>query len=98
MSTEDYSVPVEEAMQRLAVIEDYDDGNGPRPCVHTFVATAFGLLGAHWGLEEARAAFERWGVETSGEGARAMNHGLAIVEREPRERAVFFETRREVTA
>jgi hypothetical protein len=98
MGSENYSVPVEEAMQRLAVIEDYDDGNGPRPCVHTFVASGFGLLGAHWGVEETRAAFERWGVETSGEAARAMNHGLAIIEREPRERAVFFETRKDESA
>lgn len=91
--TDSYVVPVEEAMQRLAVIEDYDDGGGPRPCVHTFMSSSFGLMGAHWGVDDARRAFETWGVEEAGEQAQAMKHGLVCIEeRSGRKVPVFFET------
>lgn len=90
----EYAVPVDEAVKRLAVVEDYDDGGGPRPCVHTFVSGSFGLMGAHWGVEEARKAFETYGVEESGDQARAMNHGLVCIEdRDGRQVPVFFETK-----
>lgn len=87
------AVTVEDAIARLAVVEDYDPGDGPKPCVHTFVAAGFGLIGAHWSIKDARAAFERWGVEEAGPSAVAMDHGLVVVEKEPDRRAVFFETR-----
>lgn len=90
--SEDYSVPVEEAMQRLAVQEDYDCGNGPEPCVHTFADSAIGLLGAHWDLPSAEAFMREWGVQQAGPAASATNHGLVVVA-ENGKRTIFFETR-----
>lgn len=84
-------VPVDEAVARLDVTEDYDCGNGPEPCVHTFRETAFGLLGAHWSVEEARAMMEKHGVEESGPAATGMNHGLVVIDENG---PVFFETAR----
>jgi hypothetical protein len=84
-------VPVDEAISRLAVIEDYDAGNGPEPCVHTFRASMM-LLGAHWSVVDARKAFETYGVEESGPSMQSMGHGLAIVDDDG---PVFFETRAE---
>ena len=86
----EYAVAVDDAVARLKVIPDYDDGNGPRPCVHTFVESAFGLLGAHWGVEDARLAFETLGVEEAGEDAKSMGHGLVVIR--PGKGPVFFET------
>lgn len=74
-----HMVPLDEALARLDVIEDYDPGDGPKPCVHTFVDAAFGLLGAHWSLEDLRELIEEHGVETSGEMATAMHHGLVVL-------------------
>jgi hypothetical protein len=93
----EYAVAVDDALARLKVVDDYDDGAGPRPCVHTFVDTPLALLGAHWPLTKVRAAFERWGVEESGEAASAMGHGLVVVERD-RQRSVFFATKPPVAA
>lgn len=91
----DYAVGIDEARERLDVIEDYDDGGGPRPCVHTFRSGAIGLLGAHWGVEEAIAAMREYGVEESGLDAQAMGHGLVIIDKTG---PVFFATRQEVSA
>ena len=82
-------VPVDEAVERLAVIEDYDPGDGPKPCVHTFRAGAM-LIGAHWSVEKVREAFEEHGVEESGPTMQSMGHGLAIVDDAG---PVFFETK-----
>lgn len=86
----EHPVMVEEAMSRLNVIPDYDDGNGPRPCVHTLIQSTVGLLGAHWGVEAARTVFETFGVEEAGEQARAMGHGLVVTR--PSKGPIFFET------
>jgi len=87
---DDYSVSVGEAIGRLAVVEDYDPGDGPKPCVHAIVETAFGMLGAHWSVEKARQLMEECGVATSGPSASAMGHGLVTVrENGP----IFWETR-----
>ena len=92
----EYSVPVEDALGRLAVIPDYDPGDGLKPCVHSFAQSAFGLLGAHWDLDSVREFFEKHGVEEAGEQAQAMRHGLVVVAREGgRTRTIFFETRAE---
>ncbi len=89
--SDEYAVPVDEAMKRLAVQPDYDCGNGPEPCVHTYADSAIALIGAHWSLPDVRAFFEQWGVEESGESAQAMRHGLVVVA-EGGKRTVFFET------
>lgn len=82
---------VEEAVARLAVIEAYDNGGGPAPCVHTFRVGAL-MLGAHWTVEQARAAFEEHGVaETTDPRMRALGHGLCIHDNTG---PVFFETKR----
>lgn len=91
-TAEDYSVAVEEALDRLAVVEDYDPGDGEQPCVHTFRSTAIALLGAHWSVEDARAAFEKYGVAEAGEQAKAMNHGLVVIDDGG---PVFFETKQD---
>lgn|GEM_PF-2002075 len=90
MSDERVEVSVEDALSRLAVIADYDDGNGPRPCVHTFRQSAAGLLGAHWGLDAIRAAMEKHGVSESGPSASGMHHGLVVIDETS---PVFLETK-----
>lgn len=80
MSSSEYAVTVEDAMARLMVIEDYDNGSGPGPCVHTFRAGGPMLLGAHWGLDDLRAAMERYGVAEAGEQAAAMGHTLVVID------------------
>lgn len=93
MSTDErVTIPVDEAMERLAVIPDYDPGDGPGPCVHTFADSTFGLLGAHWKLDAARAIFERCGVEESGPMAAGMRHGLVVIDLDEH-RTIFFETK-----
>jgi hypothetical protein len=74
-----FPVPFDEAISRLQVIPDYDDGNGARPCVHTFVEGGIALLGAHWGLEEIEELGREFGFEETGGAAKGMNHGLAIL-------------------
>ena len=96
MSTE-YAVPVEDAMTRLAVVEGYDAGDGPERCVHTFVQSGFGLVGAHWSVSEAERAFREYGVEGAGEQACAMRHGLVVPNYKGRG-PVFFETKDETAA
>lgn len=76
---ESHAVPIEEALRRLDVIPDYDAGSGPEPCVHTFAQAAFGLLGAHWSVEDIEALMRERGVEESGPAARATNHGLVVL-------------------
>lgn len=88
----EYAVPVEDALQCLDVIPDYDPGDGPKPCVHTLAESSFGLLGAHWDLDSVREFFERHGVEKSGQQATATGHGLVAVDREQR-RTIFFATK-----
>lgn len=90
MTEERYSVPVEQAIERLVVIPDYDPGDGPQPCVHTFRSSPVGLLGAHWSVESARAAMEEFGVEEAGEQASAMDHRLVVIDKTG---PVFFEAR-----
>ena len=89
---EDYSVPVDQALKRLEVIPDYDAGNGPGPCVHTFAQSRIGLLGAHWDLPAVEAFMREHGVETSGPEATATGHGLVTV---GDGRTIFFATRRD---
>lgn len=83
-------VTPDEAIKRLKVIEDYDQGDGPKPHVHTFATGTGMLLGAHWSVEQARVAFETYGVEEAGPNMEAMGHGLVIVR--PSTGPVFFET------
>lgn len=80
MSREEFAVAIEDAVARLVIQEDYDAGNGPGPCVHTFRQGGPALLGAHWYLDDLRAAMERYGVEDSGEAAASMGHSLVIVD------------------
>lgn len=92
----DYTVPIDEAMRRLDIIPDYDPGDGPKPCVHTFVGGVI-PVGAHWAVEDVRALFEEHGVEESGEMATAMGHGLVVVRPAP-SGPLFIATREPETA
>jgi len=83
MTTEDYSIPLDEALQLLDVIPDYDPGDGPKPCVHTFLNGAWGLVGAHWSVENLTALMQEHGVLLSGEMATRRGHGLVVVRPEP---------------
>jgi hypothetical protein len=87
----EYAVPIEDAVALLDVIPDYDCGNGPEPCVHTFVDAPFGQLGAHWSLTDLRAQMERLGVERAGDMARKAGHGLVV--RRPGLGPLFIATR-----
>ncbi len=88
-SDERVEVAVEDALSRLVVDPAYDDGGGPRSCVHTFRSAPFGLLGAYWGLEEVRAAMAKYGVSESGFEATGMKHGLVLIDETG---PVFLET------
>lgn len=82
----------DEAVAMLVVVEDYDPGGteGPGPCVHTFREAPFGMIGAHWRVDAARAAFEKFGAQLAGPAATEAGHGVVITdERGP----VFFEAR-----
>lgn len=97
MLSREYEVPVLDALDRLDVIQGYDCGNGPEPCVHTFAQSGIGLLGAHWSLSSIRPFFERWGVHEAGPEATAANHALVVVTDEDedesgRSRTIFFAT------
>lgn len=76
----EYAVPVEEAMERLVVIPDYDGGNGPGPSVHTFRTGSGMALGAYWSLDVVRAAMEKHGVEEAGDGMSSMGHSLVLID------------------
>jgi hypothetical protein len=84
-----HTVTVDEAMDQLAVIPDYDPGDGPQPCVHTFALSAFGLLGAHWSVDNAREFIEKHGAQKAGGMAAAMGHSLVV---KGDGRTIFFET------
>lgn len=88
----EYALSVEDAMARLEVVAEYDNGSGPQPCVHTFRDSPVGLLGAHWTLSDARAAMETHGVEISGSAATAAKHGVVVIDSTG---PVFFETKAE---
>ncbi len=79
----EYAVTVEDAMARLAVIPDYDHGEGPVPSVHTFLQAGNILVGAHWTVEHLREQMEAHGVEGSGPDATAAGHGLVVVRPDP---------------
>lgn len=64
----------------LEVIEDYDPGTGPEPCVHTFRNPAGMLVGAHWPLTKVEEAVKAHGVELSGDVATASGHGLVLTD------------------
>jgi hypothetical protein len=95
--TEDARVQVlaGEAVAMLAVIEDYDPGGGPQPCVHSYRQSGVGLLlGAFWPVEEVRGAIEKYGAELSGPYMAGMGHGLAVTD----ETGVLFFATKEVPA
>lgn len=76
----EYAISTEDAMARLVVIEDYDAGNGPGPHVHTLRSGVMMLLGAHWSVEKAREAFEKYGAQEAGGAAQAMGHGIVVTD------------------
>lgn len=88
----EYAVDLTDAVRRLEVIEDYDAGNGPGACVHTFRESAIGLLGAHWYLDELKALMAEHGVEESGEAAKATGHGLVVIDNR---RPLFIATKQD---
>lgn len=78
--SDEYAVAIEDALARLVIQPDYDDGSGPEPCVHTFRESGPMLLGAHWHLDDLRSSMERHGVQEAGEAAAAMGHGLVLID------------------
>lgn len=73
-------IPVEEAVKRLVIQQDYDNGSGPQPCVHTFRQVGLALFGAHHTLESLRAEMVMWGVDFSGPAASQTGHGLVLID------------------
>lgn len=74
-------ISVDEAIDRLAVVPDYDPGGegGPGPCVHSFAtAGGIGLIGAHLRLDEVRELFER--AELLHECEGPVGHNIATIE------------------
>lgn len=77
--------------ERCAEFDDYDAGNGPEQCVHTYRQGPAGmLLGAHWPLEKARTEIAERGVDLAGPVMTGMRHGLVL---EDETGAVFFATK-----
>jgi hypothetical protein len=87
---DEFTLSVEDALARLDIIEDYDPGDGPQPCVHTVRDAGFGLLGAHWSVANARKLMEKHGVSESGPQAQAGNHGVAVIDEDG---PLFFATK-----
>ncbi len=81
----------EEAVAMLAVVEDYDAGNGPERCVHTMTPPPF-MLGAHWSYESVVKLIEENGATLADDMATAMGHGLVTTRENGR--ALLLETRR----
>lgn len=79
-TSERVTLTVEEAVARLDVTPDYDNGSGPQDCVHTFRNSSFMLIGAHWTVPDLRALMERYGVEEAGAQATAAHHGLVVID------------------
>ena len=75
----DWSVPLDEAIERLVITEDYDPGGqgGPRDCVHTLADGPF-MLGAHHDKAELVETMREKGVENSGPDATAAGYALVI--------------------
>jgi hypothetical protein len=71
---------VEQALERIEITPDYDNGSGPQDCVHTFRNSSFMLIGAHWTVSDVRALMEQYGVEEAGPQATAMKHGLVVTD------------------
>ena len=76
----EYRVAKEVALEMLDIIPDYDQGDGPEPHVHTMRTVGPVMLGAHWQLTEVEAAIDKYGIEETGEQAKAINHGLVIID------------------
>jgi hypothetical protein len=77
---EQYRISKEEAMKRLDIIPDYDQGDGPKPHVHTLRAGGPMLIGAHWTTAQVEQAIDKHGIEEAGKQAMEMAHGLAIID------------------
>jgi hypothetical protein len=90
--SEQQIIDADEAIARLDVIPEYDAGNGPGPCVHTFADAAFGLLGAHWYLDDLTEFMRRNVVQASGPMAVGMGHALVVLSDE-RPGPLFLATR-----
>ena len=83
MTTDDrseYRISKEVALERLDIIPDYDQGNGPEPHVHTFRQAGPALLGAHWTMEQVEQSIDQFGIEEAGDAANEMGHGLVIID------------------
>ncbi len=69
---------VDDALDQLVILPDYDPGTGPQPCVHTF-RTGGMMLGAHWTIEKVEAAMKLCGVARLLAGGW-MGHDLLVVD------------------
>jgi hypothetical protein len=74
-TTTESALSLGDAIDRLVIQPEYDDGKGPRLCVHTIL----GGLGAHWGLSDIIEAMVEHGVEDAGPTvASSVGHTLVI--------------------
>lgn len=80
MTDEDYSITTERAMSLLVVQEDYDAGDGPEPCVHTYRNAAGMLIGAHHSVTSLRMLFDHYGAQEAGSAATDMGHGIVVID------------------
>jgi hypothetical protein len=73
---------VEQALERIEITPDYDPGGvgGPRDCVHTLRSSGFMQIGAHWDVNDLRAAMQKHGVEEAGPEATGHGHGLVMID------------------
>lgn len=89
-------VSIEVALEMLEIIDDYDAGNGPEQCVHTYRQGPAGMMiGAHWSLEKVKAEIAERGIELSGPVAAGMGHRLVLKDETG---VVFIATKKEQPA
>jgi len=89
MAHQDYSLPLNIALERLMVITDYDFGdNQPGEAVHALRDGGV-LIGAYWDYDEVKATLSKYGAYEAGPEAADMGHGIVTVDDYG---SVFFET------
>lgn len=91
MIDERVHLSVDEAIERLEIVPEYDLGSGVGPHVHCRTNPAPGIfIGAHWPLADVRALFEQHGAQEAGPLATRGGYGVACVTPDGWR---FFETR-----
>jgi hypothetical protein len=90
----EYRISKEDALKRLDINPDYDQGDGPQPHVHTIRQGGPMLVGANWTMDQVEKAIDKYGIEEAGEEAEGMGHGLVLIDDAG---PVFFATKKSTT-